>query len=58
MMESIYKQLKKADKCRFREIMMKRCGWAYGTFYYKMKHRNFSKLEKEVVKDVCCTFVS
>jgi len=56
-MHEIYSRLKRSEKCRFREIMMKECGWAYGTFYYKLKHHNFSKLEKQVVQDICLAFL-
>ena len=54
----IYRQLPKSDKPIFREAIMQACGWAYGTFYYKMKHGNISKLESKVVSDFVKEFLA
>jgi hypothetical protein len=40
----------------FREAIIDACGWSYGTFYYKLKHGNFSKLEYKVVDDYIKAF--
>ena len=54
----IYKQLPRSDKAIFREAIMQACGWAYGTFYYKMNHGNISKLERKVVSEYVEAFLS
>lgn len=58
MIKKIYKQLPKSDKAIFRESIMQACGWAYGTFYYKMNHGNISKLERKVVNDFIEAFLN
>jgi len=48
---NFYFGLPKTKKPRFRESVTDACGWSYGTFYYKLNHGNFSKLElKEVLE--------
>lgn len=54
----IYKQLPRSDKSIFREAIMQACGWAYGTFYYKMNHGNISKLERKVVGEFIQAYLS
>ena len=54
----IYQQLSKSDKASFRQALMQACGWAYGTFYYKMNHGNISKLEREVVSEYIKTHIT
>ena len=54
----IYQQLSKSDKANFRQALMQACGWAYGTFYYKMNHGNISKLEREVVSEYIKTHIT
>ncbi|MBR5086774.1 MAG: hypothetical protein IKX31_07190 [Muribaculaceae bacterium] len=51
ILKHFYIQLSRYNKSRFRDALIEACGWSYGTFYYKMKHGNISKLELEVVSD-------
>lgn len=57
-LKSFYERLSRYDRAVFREHIMQMCGWAYGTFYYKMKHGNISKLEEKVVDETINAFLS
>ena len=49
ILKDYYIRLSRFDKSVLRDSLMKACGWSYGTFYYKLNHGNFSKLEHKVV---------
>ena len=50
-----YYELPKARKPRFRVLVSDACGWSYGTFYYKLKNGNISKLENLVISEIMCS---
>ena len=49
ILKHYYSKLSRYNKSMFREAIIDPCGWSYGTFYYKLNHGNFSKLEHKVV---------
>lgn len=48
----LYYGLLKSERSELRIKISEACGWAYGTFYYKLKHGNFSKLEFEAIQSI------
>lgn len=48
-----YKVLQtEAERLAFRDIVLKRTGVAYTTFYYKMKNDTWSQAEIEVINNI------
>lgn len=48
-----YKVLQtEAERLAFRDIVLKRTGVAYTTFYYKMKNGTWSQAEIEVINNI------
>ena len=53
----IFNHLPKDSRPKFRILVSESCGWSYGTFYYKLKHGNFSKLELQVIEPIVKAFL-
>lgn len=47
-----YFELPKKRRSKFRVKVSNACGWSYGTFYYKLNHGNFSKLERKAIFEI------
>lgn len=47
-----YFELPKKKRSKFRVKVSNACGWSYGTFYYKLNHGNFSKLERKAIFEI------
>lgn len=51
--QAYYKSLlSKAEKRKFREVVLERCGIQYPTFQSKVKNDSWTKLEREAVEQI------
>lgn len=52
-----YKTVHKKSRCRFREAICTACDWSYSTFYYKMRHKNISRLEHMAISPIIEAYI-
>ena len=49
---NFYRLLSNHKKSQFRNKVMDACGFSLATFYYKLTHENFKKLEIKCINEV------
>lgn len=52
MIKEFYEALDDANKKQFVKRVLEITDWALPTFYYKLRHNNYSKLEQEAITKI------
>lgn len=52
MIKEFYDALNDANKKQFVKRVLETTDWALPTFYYKLRHNNYSKLEQEAINKI------
>ncbi len=51
--KNYYFSLDETIKVAIRNKVMNECGFSYPTFYSKLKHNNYSILERKAIESIC-----